>query len=48
MCAVFGVNVRRLQRVRIINIRLGDLKIGQWRDLSQEELRGLLPERRDW
>jgi 23S rRNA pseudouridine2604 synthase len=48
MCAVFGVNVRRLQRVRIINIRLGDLKIGQWRDLSQDELRGLLPERRDW
>jgi 23S rRNA pseudouridine2604 synthase len=48
MCAVFGYNVRRLQRVRIINIRLGELKIGQWRDLTQEELRGLLPERQDW
>ena len=48
MCAVFGYNVRRLQRIRIINIRLGELKVGQWRDLTQDELRGLLPERRDW
>lgn len=44
MCEAFGYEVRRLQRVRIINIRLGALKPGQWRDLSAEELRGLLPE----
>jgi len=45
MCEVFGYHVRRLQRIRIMNIKLGNLQIGQWRDLSQAELRGLLPER---
>lgn len=45
MCEVFGYEVRRLQRVRIINIRLGGLKVGQWRNLSDAELRGLLPGR---
>ncbi|MGQ0529585.1 MAG: pseudouridine synthase [Panacagrimonas sp.] len=45
MCAVFGYEVRRLQRVRVVNIELGDLKIGKWRDLSEAELRGLLPAR---
>lgn len=48
MCEVFGYDVRRLQRVRIINIKLGALKIGQWRSLSQKELHGLLPERSEW
>ena len=45
MCEVFGYDVRRLQRVRIINLRLGKLKTGEWRDLTAEELRGLLPGR---
>jgi 23S rRNA pseudouridine2604 synthase len=45
MCEVFGYEVRRLQRVRIINLKLGALKPGQWRDLTAEELRGLLPDR---
>src|SRR5688572_26465517 len=35
MCEVFGYDVRRLQRVRIINIRLSGLKVGCWRDLAQ-------------
>ena len=48
MCEVFGYNVRRLQRVRIINIRLGNLKVGHWRNLTDAELHGLLPGRRDW
>lgn len=48
MCEVFGYSVRRLQRVRIINIRLGALKVGQWRELTPEELRGLLPQRTQW
>ena len=48
MCEVFGYEVRRLQRVRIINVKLDALKVGRWRDLSQEELRGLLPERTAW
>ncbi len=43
MCEVFGYHVRQLQRIRIMNIRLGSLKVGQWRDLSEAELRGLLP-----
>jgi 23S rRNA pseudouridine2604 synthase len=47
MCEAFGYEVRRLQRVRIINLRLGKLKPGEWRELSLEELRGLLPGR-DW
>ncbi|MGE0081353.1 MAG: 23S rRNA pseudouridine(2604) synthase RluF [Thiohalomonadaceae bacterium] len=43
MCEVFGYDVRRLQRVRIINVRLGNLKLGHWRNLTEAELKGLLP-----
>jgi 23S rRNA pseudouridine2604 synthase len=45
---VLGYDVKRLQRVRIVNIRLGGLKVGRWRNLTEAELRGLLPERKDW
>src|SRR5690606_36516368 len=38
MCSALGYNVRRLQRTRIMNIRLGSLPIGQWRDLTDKEL----------
>ncbi len=41
MCATFDYRVRRLQRIRIMHIRLGTLKRGQWRNLSREELSGL-------
>ena len=41
MCEVFGYDVRRLQRIRIMHIRLGNLKPGQWRNLTEQELRGL-------
>jgi len=34
--------------VRIINVQLAGLKVGRWRDLSADELRGLLPERTVW
>jgi len=37
MCAAFGYQVRRLQRVRIMNIQLGSLPRGKWRDLTDEE-----------
>lgn len=47
MCEVFGYKVRRLQRVRIMNIRLGHLKVGQWRNLTKTELAGLLPSKRE-
>ena len=48
MCAEFGYKVRRLQRIRIINIQLGRLSSGQWRELEQGELHGLLPQRTVW
>ncbi|MDH4133594.1 MAG: 23S rRNA pseudouridine(2604) synthase RluF [Gammaproteobacteria bacterium] len=48
MCEVFGYEVKRLQRVRIINVRLGNLKVGHWRNLTEAELHGLLPGRKDW
>ena len=41
MCAAFDYNVRKLQRIRIMNIQLGNLKIGQWRDLTPSELEHL-------
>jgi 23S rRNA pseudouridine2604 synthase len=44
MCAVFGYEVRRLQRTRIMHIELGSLKIGQWRELTVEETHALLEE----
>ena len=48
MCAAFEYEVRRLQRVRIVNIDLRGIKVGQWRELSIDELRGLLPQRTTW
>ncbi len=47
MCEVFDYTVRRLQRLRIMNIRLGELKPGRWRNLGAAELQGLLPSRPD-
>ncbi|MDO7908689.1 23S rRNA pseudouridine(2604) synthase RluF [Paenibacillus sp. JX-17] len=37
MCAAFGYEVRQLKRIRIMNIQLGSLKNGAWRDLTPEE-----------
>jgi len=37
MCAAFGYEVRKLKRVRIMNIRLGGLAVGRWRDLTPQE-----------
>lgn len=48
MCKEFDYTVRRLQRVRIINVTLGTLKPGQWRYLTPQELQGLLPGRNEW
>ncbi|NBD27215.1 23S rRNA pseudouridine(2604) synthase RluF [Paenibacillus glycinis] len=38
MCQTFGYNVRKLRRVRIMNIHLGQLANGKWRDLTKGEL----------
>jgi len=48
MSEALGYRVTQLRRVRIINVKLGTLKIGQWRNLTESELRGLLPNRSDW
>ena len=48
MADAFGYRVKQLRRVRIVNIKLGALKLGQWRNLSDAELRGLLPNRTQW
>jgi 23S rRNA pseudouridine2604 synthase len=45
MCEHFGYTVRRLQRVRIMHVRLGELPLGKWRNLTAEELRGIAPSR---
>ena len=45
MCDVFGYTVRRLIRVRFVNIVLEGLSVGRWRNLTRAELAGLLPER---
>lgn len=41
MCRRAGLAVRRLQRVREHTLTLGDLPAGQWRYLTQQELRDL-------
>tara|TARA_R110002124_G_scaffold6123_1_gene37333 strand:- start:78011 stop:78787 length:777 start_codon:yes stop_codon:yes gene_type:complete len=41
MCDYLEYDVVALKRVRIMNITLGDLAIGQWRDLTSEELKSL-------
>ena len=48
MAAHFGYRVKQLVRVRIGTVKLGHLKPGQWRNLTDAELRGLLPRHEDW
>ena len=48
MAAAFDYRVTQLRRVRIDNVKLAHLKIGQWRNLTEAELKGLLPERTQW
>ena len=41
MCSYFGYNVIKLKRIRIMNIKLDNLKMGQWRMVSTHELKEL-------
>jgi len=41
MCEAAGLKVIRLKRVSVAGLRLGGLKSGQWRHLTEEELTGL-------
>lgn len=38
MCAAFGYIVYKLERVRIMNLELGDLEYGEWRELTPSEI----------
>lgn len=42
MCNEYDYQVIKLQRVRVMNIELGKLKPGEWRELSEEELKTLM------
>ncbi len=42
MCRELGVHALEIRRVRIMNIRLGHLKTGTWRNVTEEELAELL------
>lgn len=37
MCEALGVRVMHLKRVRVMNINLGDLKLGEYRDVTKKE-----------
>jgi 23S rRNA pseudouridine2604 synthase len=43
MCEAFGYTVEALQRIRIMHIKLGQLPLGRWRNLSEQEIAPLLP-----
>jgi len=47
MAEHFGFDVTRLERQRIMNISLGNLPVGQWRDLTSKELAVLMDSIRD-
>lgn len=42
MCEYLGYEVRTLKRLRIMNVRLDDLPVGEWRELRDTELEVLL------
>jgi 23S rRNA pseudouridine2604 synthase len=41
MCEHFGYDVIKLERVRIMNIDLKGLQVGEWRDLTEKEMQVL-------
>ena len=41
MTEALGYDVVKLKRTRIVNIELGDLKYGDWRELTEQELQTL-------
>jgi len=41
MCEALGYNVKKLRRVRILDIRLGDMQPGRWRLLTPREMQTL-------
>ncbi len=44
MCEAFGYRVRKIQRIRVMNIRLAGIPYGGWREVKGEELERLYRE----
>ena len=44
MCEVLGYEVKKLQRIRIMNLTLKGLPTGKWRRLTKEEVKNLIKE----
>lgn len=42
MCGELGYNVQKLKRIRIMNIELGNLHVGQYRKVTDSELKELM------
>lgn len=42
MCEVFGYNVTKLQRIRIINLTVKGIAPGKWRKLTDKEVQSLI------
>lgn len=41
MCEYLGYRVKRLKRIRVMNLELGDLPVGQYREADKKELEDL-------
>lgn len=41
MCEALGANVTHLRRIRIMNLKLGSMRPGEWRDVTPDEMRAL-------
>lgn len=41
MCETLGYKVQKLKRIRIMSVELGNLPVGQYRDVTDEELMGV-------
>ena len=48
MCEALGYTVKKLRRVRINNLRIGNLQPGQWRELTEGELSVLMESIKDY
>lgn len=42
MCKAFGYNVIKLERIRIVSILLDGIEVGNWRELTKEEIENLM------
>jgi 23S rRNA pseudouridine2604 synthase len=41
MCETLGYNVQKLKRIRIMEVELGNLPVGRYRELTKEELKSI-------